>query len=352
MAIKKVDGGWTVDIQPGGRGEKRYRKTFRTQAEAKNWENWLKAKVQQNADWKPEKRDLRKLSALVEIWYSHHGTGLASGQDTYKRLKAMVAAMGDPTVEKFSVEMFTTYRTQRLSEGITANNMNREHSYLRAMFNEIKRLGYCKTANPLENLRQFRIQEKELSYLTNEQIVHLLDELRKSRNPHVELITRIRLSTGARWSEAEEMRVTQVHDGFIEFARTKSTKTRAVPIDTELVKEIRRHNHEHGVIGRIFSSSMPAFRVALARAKIVLPKGQLTHVLRHSFASAFMMGGGNILTLRRILGHGSLAMTMRYAHLAPSHLQEARNLNPLAQLRKAEEHQKALEEKEDAVKCG
>lgn len=43
-----------------------------------------------------------------------------------------------------------------------------------------------------------------------------------------------------------------------------------------------------------------------------------------------MMNGGNILTLQRILGHGSLTMTMRYAHLAPEHLHEAKNLNPLA----------------------
>ncbi|WP_455423464.1 hypothetical protein [Burkholderia savannae] len=45
-----------------------------------------------------------------------------------------------------------------------------------------------------------------------------------------------------------------------------------------------------------------------------------------------MMNGGNILTLQRILGHQSLTMTMRYAHLAPEHLQEAKMLNPLRQL--------------------
>ena len=45
-----------------------------------------------------------------------------------------------------------------------------------------------------------------------------------------------------------------------------------------------------------------------------------------------MMAGGNILTLQKILGHQSLTMTMRYAHLAPEHLQEAKALNPLAQI--------------------
>jgi site-specific recombinase XerD len=42
-----------------------------------------------------------------------------------------------------------------------------------------------------------------------------------------------------------------------------------------------------------------------------------THTLRHTFASHFMMAGGNMLTLQKLLGHKSLTMTMRYAHLAP-----------------------------------
>lgn len=65
------------------------------------------------------------------------------------------------------------------------------------------------------------------------------------------------------------------------------------------------------------------------RCGLALPDGQMTHVLRHSFASHFMMNGGNILVLQRVLGHQSLTMTMRYAHLAPDHLQEAKLLNPV-----------------------
>ena len=43
-----------------------------------------------------------------------------------------------------------------------------------------------------------------------------------------------------------------------------------------------------------------------------------------------MMNGGNILVLQQILGHQSITMTMRYAHFAPDHLEEATKLNPLA----------------------
>jgi len=41
------------------------------------------------------------------------------------------------------------------------------------------------------------------------------------------------------------------------------------------------------------------------------------------------MNGGNILTLQKILGHSTIIMTMRYAHLAPEHLKDAERLNPL-----------------------
>lgn len=59
---------------------------------------------------------------------------------------------------------------------------------------------------------------------------------------------------------------------------------------------------------------------------------QLTHVLRHTFAAHFMMSGGNILALQKILGHHDIKMTMRYAHLAPDHLETALRFNPLATL--------------------
>lgn len=57
----------------------------------------------------------------------------------------------------------------------------------------------------------------------------------------------------------------------------------------------------------------------------------MTHILRHTFASHYMMGGGDILSLQRILGHSSITMTMRYAHLSPDHLESALRLSPLAQ---------------------
>jgi len=49
------------------------------------------------------------------------------------------------------------------------------------------------------------------------------------------------------------------------------------------------------------------------------------HALRHTFASHFVMNGGNILTLQKILGHADIKMTLLYAHLAPDFLGEEMN---------------------------
>lgn len=72
-----------------------------------------------------------------------------------------------------------------------------------------------------------------------------------------------------------------------------------------------------------------AFRQVLKEVKPDLPAGQATHALRHSFATHFMINGGSIITLQRILGHSRIEQTMVYAHFAPEYLQDAISLNPL-----------------------
>ncbi len=79
-----------------------------------------------------------------------------------------------------------------------------------------------------------------------------------------------------------------------------------------------------------FSNCLNSFDKALAESRLPVPDGQSSHVLRHTFASRFVMNGGNILTLQKILGHTTLAMTMRYTHLAPDHLQDAVKLGPVS----------------------
>ena len=50
-------------------------------------------------------------------------------------------------------------------------------------------------------------------------------------------------------------------------------------------------------------------------------KGIRIHDLRHTFASHFVMNGGGITELQSILDHSNIKTTLRYAHLAPEHLE-------------------------------
>lgn len=332
MAIHQVKTGWQVNIQPGGRSGKRVKKTFRTKAEAIAWERHVQAKVQEDPMWAPPKKDLRLVEELVELWFKHHGYGLNDGEGRLRILKAMCQAMGNPRAESFSADQFAEYRTNRISAGIKPSTLNREQAYLRAVFNECIRLDHWTKPNPLAKLRAFKIQEQELSFLALEQVTTLLNRLAISRNPHALLVATVCLATGARWGEAENLRISQVRHSLIQFVKTKSSKARAVPISDALESELHAHHEKFGLGERFFATAYSSFREAIESVNLKLSEGQLTHILRHTFASHFMMHGGNILVLQRLLGHHSLTMTMRYAHLSPNHLEEARKLNPLALL--------------------
>lgn len=327
MSIKRSGEKWLADIRPQGAAGPRVRKLFDTKAEAVRFEAFTKTQAIQARDWNPKPKDKRRLSDLIARWYETHGKNLKSGERRRKKLEAAAAALGNPIAATLTAQTFADFRAKRLDGGACANTVNHDHAYLRALFNELERLGDWTLGNPLSRVRRLKVDEQELSFLTIEQIRALLNALAASRNDSARLVAMVCLATGARWSEAETLRAEQVTENRITFSETKSGKVRSVPITPELAAELRTK-----ATGRLFGPCYDAFRNAVQKAGIALPDGQMTHVLRHTFASHFMQKGGNILTLQRILGHASLTMTMRYAHLAPEHLEEARTLNPLASL--------------------
>jgi len=329
MSITQNENGtWLVDIQPEGRGGKRFRKTLPTKGEAKRWEATIKAKVIKTPEWQPDRKDTRRLSELLEIWHNHHGKTLKAEHNTYGRLKLIAERLGDPIAQNINTELFSGYRQNRLDEGITPNGVNREHQYFRAVFNELIRSGHWKKKNPIEGMRLFKIDERELNYLTEGQIIELTEQLKLSKSKDVLLVACVCLATGARWREASGLHKRHVRNNCISFTDTKSGKSRTVPIPASLSVELLNHKPESE--GALFGECYKAFLRGLKKTTIQLQTGQATHVLRHSFASHFMMNGGNILSLQKMLGHQSLTMTMRYAHLSPEHLEEARILSPYA----------------------
>lgn len=329
--IKKLPSGrWQVDVQPGGRGQKRIRKSFDSKVEAQRFERWVLSQHDSGTPVPHLKKDRRKLSELLQVWYLAHGKYLRDGERRYRHLKRMAESFGNPTASRLTANDYLVYRALRIEEGTAPKTCNNDLGYLNAVFNELHRTGEISYQNPFRNIRPIKIQEREMGYLDHDQIRAIFTELReKTTNPHALLVARLSLETGARWSEAESLTLDRLKPYRVTYDQTKSGKKRAVPVSKELYKTIRKHLEKHGSFG---TSTISAFRRAVDRSGVQLPQGQCAHILRHTFASHFMMNGGNILVLQKILGHSSITMTMRYAHLSKDHLVEAVTLNPAADI--------------------
>ncbi|AJJ06587.1 phage integrase family protein [Yersinia pseudotuberculosis] len=329
MAIRKQDDGWWLcELYPNGAKGKRFRKKFATKGEAIAFEQHTITKP-----WHEEKEDDRTLMDLVNAWHRAHGITLKDGDRRQTAMEHAYKCMGEPLAREFDAQMFSRYREKRLKGDFARSNrvkkvsprtLNLELAYFRAVFNELSRLGEWKNDNPIKNVRPFRTEESEMAFLSKEQIELLLAECGRENNNDLVCIVKLCLSTGARWSEAEDLRWSQITKFKVTYTKTKGRKNRSIPISEVFYDSLPEKK------GRLFNSCYGAFRSALERTEIELPAGQLTHVLRHTFASHFMMNGGNILVLQRVLGHTDIKMTMRYAHFSPDHLEEALKLNPLA----------------------
>ncbi|BBG59491.1 MULTISPECIES: site-specific integrase [Providencia] len=336
MTVRKIDSGeWLCDIRPNGVNGKRIRKKFATKGEALYYEKYILGEME-DKPWLGEKQDNRRLSDLINQWHDLYGRTLTDVDRMMSKLKAICAGLGDPIASQLTASDFSLYREGRLKGEIPDVNgrcmeikpvtVNHEQRNLSAVFGTLKKLGHWSLPNPLAGLPTFKVDESMVTFLYKDEIKILLDALSESKSDSVLMIAKICLSTGARWSEAENLESSQVTPYRITYKNTKSKKVRTVPISKELYNEIPKKR------GRLFTPCRKTFERTVNKVGIELPEGQCTHVLRHTFASHFMMNGGNILVLRDILGHSDIKMTMIYAHFAPSHLEDAVTKNPLYSL--------------------
>lgn len=325
MTIKKTGEKWLVDIYTDGRNGRRIRKKFDTRIEAARFEKYILSNIGQSKEWNSNGADKRTLNDLIEQWWMLHGQTLKDGIRRKSKLHQISEKLRNPIASSITAKDFSYYRSLRLdADKVTPNTVNHELAYIKAVFNELDRAGEWALPNPFSKLKALKFDETELAWLTIEQIKTLMIELENSSNPSTLIVARICLATGARWGEAEGLTNLNIRGGKITFSGTKSGKTRSVPYKDDVIDEYIR-----GKTGKLFESCAGAFRKAIERAKIELPAGQLTHVCRHTFASHYLMNGGDILTLQKILGHSTLTVTMRYAHFAPEHLADTPEKCPL-----------------------
>ncbi|MBI2197075.1 MAG: site-specific integrase, partial [Candidatus Rokubacteria bacterium] len=138
-------------------------------------------------------------------------------------------------------------------------------------------------------------------------------------NPGLVQIVTVALETGMRYGEILGLTWDRVDlsRGVLRLERTKSGKRREVPMRQAVYNLLAAMPEPRG--GRLWPDKLirTAFENAVTKAKL---EDFRFHDCRHHFASWFMMRGGSLQALQKILGHATLAMTSRYAHLSPDYL--------------------------------
>lgn len=299
---------------------KRVRKIFNRRADAVAYERYMLGKFQRKK-WDPAAQiDRRTLDDIRELWWIYHGQTQKNGEIENRHLIKTITALDNPQVGEVNKRMLIIHRSRRLAQGISASTINRDIYRLSGMFSALIKLDEFEGENPLRGLPPLKEKNPGMTFLTKPEISCLLDTL----TGDYRLVALLCLSTGGRWGEVSTLTESQIMHGRVVFLETKNGKKRVVPISAELEDEIMA-NASAG----LFRVDYENFCRKLRKVKPDLPRGQATHILRHTFASHFMMNGGNIIALQQILGHASIQQTMAYAHLAPDYLQNAIALNPL-----------------------
>ncbi|WP_330959035.1 phage integrase [Photobacterium sp. 53610] len=340
MTVRNLKDGnkkpWLCDVYPQGRKGKRVRKRFTTKGEALAYEKHILSEVD-NKPWLGEKPDRRSLLDMIDLWHERHGQSLTQAKYTYNKLKTMALGMSDPFYLKLTPAMFTEYRSARLAGDIADQNgrkvaitfrtCNNEQDLLNAVIVELIRMGEWKGSNPLASVRQFRLHETEMEFLTVEEMEVIISAA-ESHKFHQDLhkVIKLCLATGGRFKETASLTGAQLSKYKVTFTQTKGKKNRSVPISPEIYDLIYQPGS-----GPLFSIGYSTIYRFVVKHVPRLTR-QAAHVLRHTFASYYMMNGGNIIALQKILGHSDIKQTMRYAHLAPDHLEDVVSKNPLNNL--------------------
>jgi integrase len=235
----------------------------------------------------------------------------------------------DTPLTNITAARISNYRAGRMSNvsertgrQLTAASVNRPLAVLRHLL---------KTAREewglLADVPRVRLEKESqgrLRWLTQEEAARLLAATAKSRNVDLHDLVVVSLYTGVRRSELLGLTWDRVDRsrGVIRLEVTKSGRRREVPFGTKVDEVLARRQQPSGYVfqHRRRESYRTAFEGAVAAAQI---DDFHFHDLRHTYASWLVQAGRPIIEVKDLLGHQTLAMTVRYAHLAPERLRAA-----------------------------
>ncbi len=228
-------------------------------------------------------------------------------------------------LRKFNTLILEQYQTKRKTEmGNKPATINRHIATIKHMFTKAVDWDMVEeeTLKRVRKVKMLKEDNQRLRYLSPEECEKLINECRD----YVKDIVIMALNTGMRINEILPLKwdSTDLQHGFIHLDKTKNGERRDIPINDTLRQTLNNIIRRLDVpyvfynkrTGRRYKDIKTGFNAACRRADI---KDFHFHDLRHTFASYAVMGGVDLTTLKEILGHKTLTMTLRYAHLTPYH---------------------------------
>lgn len=253
------------------------------------------------------------------------------------------------------------WRTQRLKNGRKPDTVNRDIATFKAALSRAVLWGFIEK-NPIGNLSLLKVDNApKVRYLSKDEETRLRNALnirqenmrqarnsanqwRKERNydplpeftshlvDYIKPMVILSLNTGMRQGEVFNLKWRDIDfDKKIlsvsgEYA--KSSKTRHIPLNDEafnILIEWKDINPNRELVfeskeGNQFNNVRKSWLTVLKLSDI---QNFRWHDMRHHFASKLVMCGVDLNTVRELLGHSDLKMTLRYAHLAPEHKAQA-----------------------------
>lgn len=199
----------------------------------------------------------------------------------------------------------------------------------------VKELGWLER-NPVERVTKLTEDKGRVRFLDEDELPRFLSACRK--HPELYLAVLLSLTTGGRKSEIMSLRWRQI-DLNAERARlyagtTKNDDAKILPLVGEALTILKERSKLRNLKDdRIFPPTDVAKKSDFVHLRkpffTALKEANITdfrwHDLRHTCASYLMMNGVSEVQIAKVLGHRTLAMVLRYAHLAPAHASNISN---------------------------
>ncbi len=236
------------------------------------------------------------------------------------------ASLPWPNFTTNTTRVVETWKSEKLKE-VSPARVNRLMQTLKHMFTKATEWEMVgdETLKAVRRAKLLPVNNRRLRFLSKEQC----QALTETCSTHLRPIVVTALNSGMRKGEILRLRWEQVdlRHGFILLDVTKNGERREIPINSKLraTLEAIPHGVESEYVfvdrnGNPFKDVKRSFATALSRAGV---KDFRFHDLRYTFASHLIMAGIDLTTVKELLGHKDITMTLRYAHLAPSHKMNA-----------------------------